>query len=124
MRHLVGLLSGSASISPHLFHPNEEAERKGHDAWKPPGSALCSPAKQGQHGFKRNSVASSTRIILPRSNRASLGDTSHDIGRKQQPSVCVTQKEGPPQQLVVEICHLHLLQHLLAPRAGTESNRP
>lgn len=83
-RHLVSLLSGSASISPRLFHPNEEAERKGHDARKPPGSTLCSPAEQGQDGLKRNSVANSAIIVLPGSNWASLGDPSHDVGRKRQ----------------------------------------
>lgn len=76
MGHLVSFLSGPASL---LFHPNEEAEMKGHDVWKPPGSTLSS-AKQGPDGFKRrNSVgAISDGIIYPRSNWAELGDKSHD----------------------------------------------
>ena len=78
---------GQLPFVPPLFHPNEKAEMKGHDVWKPPGSTLCSPAKQGPHGFKRrNSVgANSDSIIYPRSNWAACGDTSHDTWRKQQP---------------------------------------
>lgn len=80
MGHLVSLLSGPASIFPPLFHPNEEAEVKRHDVWKPSGSTLCSSAKQGPDEFKRrNSVgANSDNIIYPRSNWAALGDTSCD----------------------------------------------
>lgn len=78
--HLVSLLSGPAAVFPPLFHTNEEAEMKGHDIWKAPGSTFCSAAKQGPDGFKRrNGVgAISNAIIYPRSNRAALGDTSHD----------------------------------------------
>lgn len=72
--------SGPASIFPPLLHPNEEAEMKEHDAWKPPGSTLCSSAKQGPVPFKRrNSVgAISDGIIYRSSYWAALGDTSND----------------------------------------------